>query len=244
MKRFLAIIIALCIFPVSSACAYTSIAQDKAEELMEEAIIVDVRTMEEFNSGHISGAICIPVEGITTQPEQLPDFDQLILIYCRSGRRSKEAAEKLDLLGYKQVFEFGGIIDWDGAVVSAEYDNAESLLHEGKDEAAIELLEKAVKDGDTSAMILLGEYYLSLIPPAYEQAGQQFKRAGMNGNSIGYFKLAEMYQGGLLNVGNPCTDDLEKLSLEKAVEYYKLSADLGNKDSQSRLLELGLSDEC
>ena len=81
-------------------------------------IIVDVRTQDEFDEGHISGAICIPNESIgDKQPAELPDLDQIILVYCRSGRRSKEASQKLADIGYTRVYEFGGIIDWTGEVV-------------------------------------------------------------------------------------------------------------------------------
>ena len=82
-------------------------------------VIVDVRTVDEFSSGHIPNAICIPNEDITTsKPELLPDINQEILVYCRSGRRSKEASQKLADIGYTNVYEFGGIIDWTGEVVT------------------------------------------------------------------------------------------------------------------------------
>ena len=103
---------------------YKQITQEEAKKMMEEGegyIILDVRTEEEFNEGHIPGAICIPNEEIVdTRPAQLPDVDQVILIYCRSGRRSKEAAQKLFDMGYTHIYEFGGIIDWTGEVTSAE----------------------------------------------------------------------------------------------------------------------------
>ena len=84
-------------------------------------VVVDVRRQDEFDEGHISGAICIPNESIIdTQPKKLPDLDQIILVYCRSGRRSKEASQKLFDMGYTNVFEFGGIIDWTGEVVTGE----------------------------------------------------------------------------------------------------------------------------
>ena len=84
-------------------------------------MILDVRRKDEFDEGHIPGAICIPNESIIdTQPEELPDLDQIILVYCRSGRRSKEASQKLFDMGYTNVFEFGGIIDWTGEVVTGE----------------------------------------------------------------------------------------------------------------------------
>ena len=106
--------------------SYTQISQDEAKKMMEQdgtQIIVDVRMQEEYDSGHIPGAICIPNESIGTEPpEELPDFDQIILIYCRSGNRSKQAAQKLFDMGYINVYEFGGINDWTGEVVTKEPD--------------------------------------------------------------------------------------------------------------------------
>ena len=82
-------------------------------------VVVDVRRQDEYDSGHIPGAILIPNESIgLTPPNALPDPDQIILIYCRSGRRSKEAAEKLANMGYKNIYEFGGIITWTGETVT------------------------------------------------------------------------------------------------------------------------------
>ena len=99
---------------------YYQISQEEAKRMMEindGHIIVDVRRIDEFETGHIPGAICIPNEEIgDTKPAELPDQDQIILVYCRSGRRSKEAGQKLADLGYSRVYEFGGIIDWDGEV--------------------------------------------------------------------------------------------------------------------------------
>ena len=100
--------------------SYTQISQDQAKEMMEKEdghIIVDVRRQDEFETGHIPGAICIPNESIgTEQPEGLPDLNQVILVYCRSGNRSKQAAQKLFDMGYTNVYEFGGIIDWTGEI--------------------------------------------------------------------------------------------------------------------------------
>ena len=79
----------------------------------EEHIILDTREQDEFDEGHIPGAILIPYTEIENKAEEmLPDKDKLILVYCRSGRRSKIAAESLAKLGYTNVKEFGGIIDW------------------------------------------------------------------------------------------------------------------------------------
>ena len=100
--------------------SYTMISQDQAKEMMEKEdghIIIDVRRVDEFETGHIPGAVCIPNESIgTEQPEELPDLDQIILVYCRSGNRSKQAAQKLFDMGYTNVYEFGGIIDWSGDI--------------------------------------------------------------------------------------------------------------------------------
>ena len=104
--------------------SYTQIDQETAKLMMElddDHVVVDVRRQDEFDEGHIPGAICIPNESIIdTQPEELPDLDQIILVYSRSGRRSKEASQKLFDMGYTNVFEFGGIIDWTGEVVTGE----------------------------------------------------------------------------------------------------------------------------
>ena len=82
-------------------------------------IILDVRRPDEFAEGHIPNAINVPNESIgTAEIAELPDKNQLILVYCRSGRRSKEAAEKLVKPGYTNVVEFGGILDWKGEIVS------------------------------------------------------------------------------------------------------------------------------
>ena len=101
---------------------YTQIDQETAKEMMtrdDGHIIVDVRRQDEYDTGHIQGAICIPNESIETEPpEELQDFEQVILVYCRSGRRSKEAAQKLADIGYRNVYEFGGIIDWTGETVA------------------------------------------------------------------------------------------------------------------------------
>ena len=95
---------------------YVNITAEEAKQIMdteEGYIILDVRTQEEYDQGHIPGAIVISHEEITEKAEKvLTDKDQLILVYCRSGRRSKIAAEALVELGYTNIKEFGGIIDW------------------------------------------------------------------------------------------------------------------------------------
>jgi rhodanese-related sulfurtransferase len=96
--------------------AYVNITAEEAKQIMdteEGYIILDTRTQEEYDEGHIPGAIVISHEEIEEKAEgMLPDKDQLLLVYCRSGRRSKLAAETLVELGYTNIKEFGGIIDW------------------------------------------------------------------------------------------------------------------------------------
>ena len=108
--------------------SYTQISQEQAKEMMAKDdghVVVDVRRQDEYDAGHIPGAILIPNESIgSQQPAELPDLDQIILIYCRSGNRSKQAAQKLFDMGYTNVYEFGGIIDWTGDVVTGESSTA------------------------------------------------------------------------------------------------------------------------
>ena len=98
-----------------------NITAEEAKQIMDSEegyIILDVRTQEEYHQGHIPGAILIPEYEIAKRAEkELPDKDQLILVYCRSGRRSKIAAEELVKLGYANVKEFGGIIYWEYDIV-------------------------------------------------------------------------------------------------------------------------------
>lgn len=98
--------------------SYTQISMEEAVAMMateENYIILDVRTTEEFAEKHIPNAINIPNETIGSEElEVLPDKNELILVYCRSGNRSKQASEKLAALGYTNIYEFGGINDWTG----------------------------------------------------------------------------------------------------------------------------------
>lgn len=99
------------------AAQYRKISPQMAKEMidsLDSVIILDVRTENEYAEGHIPGAILIPNETIETtgRPQKLDDLDAMILVYCRSGNRSAQAARKLSALGYTQVYDFGGIIDW------------------------------------------------------------------------------------------------------------------------------------
>ena len=101
----------------SDDTAYKQISQSEAKEIMdsnENVIILDVRELYEYEEGHIKGAVLIPYTEIENRAAtELPDKESVILVYCRSGRRSKIAAQTLADLGYKNVMEFGGINDWE-----------------------------------------------------------------------------------------------------------------------------------
>ena len=111
-----------CAAQVQKEQSYRQINMDEAIAMMEaesDYIILDVRTPEEFSEKHIPGAINVANETIGSEEiPELPDKDQLILVYCRSGNRSKQASEKLVALGYTNIVEFGGINDWPGEVIS------------------------------------------------------------------------------------------------------------------------------
>ena len=125
MKRLLPFILSLmllssCGTPGSSSSGYRQISMDEAVKMMRDEkdyIILDVRRPDEYAEGHIPGAINVPNEEIgTSEIAALPDKSQRILVYCRSGRRSKEASEKLVALGYTNIVEFGGIQDYEGEI--------------------------------------------------------------------------------------------------------------------------------
>ena len=128
MKKLLPILLSALMF---TGCAgtgnsqtntYRQITVDEAVTMMAQEtgyIILDVRRPDEFASGHIPNAINVPNETIgTAEIPELPNKNQLIMVYCRSGRRSKEASEKLVKLGYTNIVEFGGILDWKGEIVT------------------------------------------------------------------------------------------------------------------------------
>ena len=117
-------IVAAVLLLSSCGSSYTRISQDEAMQMMQEQtdyLIVDVRRPDEFAEGHIAGAINVPSDDITDDmPELLPDKEQTLLVYCRSGNRSKEASRKLADIGYTKVYEFGGINTWEGEIVTEE----------------------------------------------------------------------------------------------------------------------------
>jgi rhodanese-related sulfurtransferase len=101
--------------PTLTPSGYRKITAKEAKDMMDDGdvIILDVRTLEEYDESHIPGAILIPNETISdTLPAELPDVNARILVYCRTGNRSSQAAKKLIALGYTDVYDFGGIADW------------------------------------------------------------------------------------------------------------------------------------
>ena len=128
MKKWSLLILGLLLLTACSSptknnqeMVFLNITAEEARKLMDsekDRIILDVRSREEYDQGHIPGAILIPDTEIEAKAaELLPDKDQLILVYCRSGRRSKLAAQSLADLGYTNIREFGGILDWPYEVV-------------------------------------------------------------------------------------------------------------------------------
>lgn len=113
---------------------YHQIGMDEAVEMMENEknyIILDVRTEQEFEEQHIPKAINVPNETIGTKElPELPDKEQLIMVYCRSGNRSKQASEKLVKIGYSNIVEFGGIKDWPGETVAETERQIEKIKRE------------------------------------------------------------------------------------------------------------------
>ena len=128
MKKIIPFLMALLLLAgcgaQSEESTYRQVNAEEADSMMEEEsgyIILDVRTAQEYSEKHIPGAINIPNETIGTEDiPELPDKEQLILVYCRSGNRSKQASEKLVKLGYTNIVEFGGTNDWTGETVSGE----------------------------------------------------------------------------------------------------------------------------
>ena len=119
LALFILILSSSCIF--SKGEGYKRISMDEAKTLMEKEegyILLDVRTKGEYESGYIPGAINIPLSDIDEKIiSSLPDKSQMILVYCRSGNRSREASDKLSKLGYSNVLEIGGINAWKGEIV-------------------------------------------------------------------------------------------------------------------------------
>ena len=116
MKRMIPLLLSLLLLTGcgrTSADGYQQISQDEAKEMMDtqEVIILDVREQDEYDSGHISGAVLLPV-GTIDETTVIPEKDSTVLVYCRSGNRSKTASAALAELGYTAIYEFGGINTW------------------------------------------------------------------------------------------------------------------------------------
>lgn len=121
MKRIFPLMLAMLL--VLTGCGgtpventYQQITQEEAKNMMDtqEAIVLDVREQDEFDAGHIPGAVLLPVGTITkdTAAAVIPELDSVVLVYCRSGNRSKKASQALVDLGYTGIYEFGGINTW------------------------------------------------------------------------------------------------------------------------------------
>lgn len=125
MKKIICIAIIILSVIMAFSCtdetSYQKISAQRAKEIMdtnEDVIILDVRTQSEYNEGHIEGAMLIPDYNILTQAEgKLPDKEKIILVYCRTGNRSKRTSKDLISLGYKNVYDFGGINSWSYGLV-------------------------------------------------------------------------------------------------------------------------------
>lgn len=119
MKRILPLLLSLLLLAGcggNAAAGYQQITQEEAKAMMDsqEVIILDVREQDEYDSGHIPGAVLLPVGTIddTTAAQVIPEKDSTVLVYCRSGNRSKTASAALADLGYTNIYEFGGINTW------------------------------------------------------------------------------------------------------------------------------------
>ena len=122
LLTFFAVLLLLTGCGAEDAPTYRQVSSDEAAAMMaseSDYLILDVRTREEYEQSHIPGAVCVPNESIGSgELSALPRKDQLILVYCRSGNRSKQAAQKLADAGYTNIVEFGGILSWTGETVS------------------------------------------------------------------------------------------------------------------------------
>ena len=127
IRTVLLIVLSLIILPLTSGCGGNEpkhITQDEARAMMAsspDAIVLDVRTPEEYEKKHIPDALLVPIDDLRAGDfSKLPDKDAMILVYCWTGRRAEDAAKILVEHGYKRVYEFGGLVDWTGAVEGTE----------------------------------------------------------------------------------------------------------------------------
>lgn len=127
MQKYLTTALTVLLIAIFAGCgaeSYNHLTHDEAREIMHskpDAIVLDVRTQEEYEKKHIPGAMLVPIEELREGNfDSLPDKAATILIYCRTGRRATEAAEILTSNGYNNVYEFGGIVDWTGSVSGTE----------------------------------------------------------------------------------------------------------------------------
>ncbi len=200
---------------------YTQITQDEAVKMMGSEgghVIVDVRRPDEFAEGHIPGAVNIPNENIgSVPPEELPDLSQTILVYCRTGRRSKEASQKLADMGYSNVYEFGGIVDWTGEVVKeASAETAESLSGETTDGQAGETPGEQTGDDTVPAqdhpMLYIGG---KEIPAEWEDNASVESLLGLIAERGGSLTIDMRMYGGFEQVG-PLGQEIDSSDVQTA----------------------------
>ena len=181
MKRMLFSLAAILLLGVCAAHAegFVQIDQETAKEMMAREdghVVVDARRQDEYDAGHIPGAILIPNESIgCDSPEALPDYDQIILIYCRSGNRSKQAAQKLAGMGYTNIYEFGGIITWTGDIITTEEEQRAAMTVKIGDQTFSAVLE----DNDT------GRAFAALLP-------MELHMTELNGNEKYHYLLGPL----------------------------------------------------
>ena len=197
---FLAVVLLIGV-AYAQAEGYAQVDQETAKEMMAREdghMIVDVRRQDEYDAGHITGAILIPNESIgCDSPEALPDYDQIILIYCRSGNRSKQAARKLASMGYTNICEFGGIITWTGDIVTTEEEQRIAMTLRIGDQAFSAILE----DNETARA------FAALLPMELamtELNGNEKYHYLMSGLPSAPARVGRVEAGGIMLFGDAC----------------------------------------
>ena len=237
MKRAFLILLAVSLFAACSAHAegYTQIDQETARKMMEANdghVIVDVRRQDEYDGGHIPGAILIPNESIgDTAPEALPDPDQIILVYCRSGNRSKQAAQKLAGMGYTNIYEFGGIITWPGDIVTTEEERSMKVWIGGT------AFDAALAENDTArafAALLPMELHMT------ELNGNEKYHYLMSGLPNAPERVGHIEAGDILLFGDSCVVVFYQ-SFDTPYSYTRIGR-IGNADGLAELLGPGDAD--
>lgn len=214
--------------------SYQQISQEEAARMMEQDdghVVVDVRRQDEYDAGHIPGAILIPNESIGTEPPaELSDKNQIILIYCRSGNRSKQAAEKLFKMGYTNIYEFGGINTWTGEIVMGDADMTESEASEGG--KTVSLAYDSFEGGGP-------EYTVKIYDPSILSYSESIRRSssdedGVDIDGAGYdviFEFIGLKQGETevtISARSPIADNFDVVYKAKVDQNLNVTMDLLN----------------